>query len=186
LNVETLCLAILYKGDATGYQIRKSLSEGEEALFADAGYGSIYPALKKLNERGALSLRSEVRDGRPSRKVFSITEKGRSEFLETLCKPLEADRFKSPFLHLMRFAGDLPLEIVQAHIDARRANLAAEVKKLDDLVDKSSSRLGDWILAQRRAMTCSLLEALDAGGPSHRQARLQSMALGRQNALGKR
>lgn len=170
LNVETMCLAILYRGDATGYEIRKSLSEDEGALFAAAGYGSIYPALKKLHGRGSLSQRNDIQNGRPSRKVYSLTDQGRNELLKTLHKPLQEDSFRSPFLYLMRLLGDLPENVVELHFKARRASLEAEAKMIDELLERSSSHLGHWILVQRRAMTRCRLEALDAWSKSPRPA----------------
>ena len=44
MNVRTICLAILYDGEATGYEIRKLSVEGEYSYFIDASFGSIYPA----------------------------------------------------------------------------------------------------------------------------------------------
>ncbi|HHY48365.1 MAG TPA: PadR family transcriptional regulator, partial [Alphaproteobacteria bacterium] len=48
MNVRTICLAILYDEEASGYEIRKLVVEGEYSYFIDASYGSIYPALQKL------------------------------------------------------------------------------------------------------------------------------------------
>ena len=48
MNVRTICLAILYDADSTGYEIRKLSTEGEYSYFIDASYGAIYPALAKL------------------------------------------------------------------------------------------------------------------------------------------
>ena len=40
MNVRTICLAILYDGDSTGYEIRKLSTEGEYSYFIDASYGA--------------------------------------------------------------------------------------------------------------------------------------------------
>ena len=45
MNVKTLCLSILYEGEATGYEIRRLCVEGECSYFIEASFGSIYPCL---------------------------------------------------------------------------------------------------------------------------------------------
>ena len=80
MNVRTLCLAILYFGDATGYEIRKLSTEGKYSYFVEASYGAIYPALAKLEKDGLVTCRIEAVEGKPSRKVYSITDAGRNEF----------------------------------------------------------------------------------------------------------
>lgn len=52
MNVKTVCLAILTQGETTGYEIRKRSTEGDFSFFLEASFGSIYPALSKLEEDG--------------------------------------------------------------------------------------------------------------------------------------
>ena len=84
MNVRTLCLSVLYDGDATGYDIRRLCADGEFSYFVEASYGSIYPALAKLEADRLVTSRAEQQDGRPARKVYSITEMGRLAFAEEL------------------------------------------------------------------------------------------------------
>ena len=65
MNVRTICLAILYDAEATGYEIRKLSVEGEYSYFIDASYGAIYPALAKLEE-GARRIRNPVAARNPA------------------------------------------------------------------------------------------------------------------------
>jgi hypothetical protein len=58
MNVRTLCLSILYEGEATGYDIRRLCMEGEFAYFVEASFGSIYPALAKLEDEGLVTSRT--------------------------------------------------------------------------------------------------------------------------------
>ena len=84
MNVRTICLSILYDGEATGYEIRKLSVEGEYSYFIDASYGAIYPALQKLEADKFVTSRVARQDGRPSKKIYSITELGRREFINSL------------------------------------------------------------------------------------------------------
>ena len=50
MDIKTICLAILAEGNATGYEIQKTIKDGPLASFFDASFGSIYPALARLSE----------------------------------------------------------------------------------------------------------------------------------------
>ena len=103
MNVRTLCLGILSFSHMTGYDIRKLAAEGNFSHFCEANYGSIYPALSQLTKDGLAVFTQEAIDGKPSRKVYSITEKGRKYLFETLNKRPGPDKFKSEFLFYSLF-----------------------------------------------------------------------------------
>ena len=69
MNVRTLCLSILYEGEATGYEIRRLCVEGECSYFIEASFGSIYPALAKLEDENLVTSRTEQQSGKPAKKV---------------------------------------------------------------------------------------------------------------------
>lgn len=73
-NVTTPCIGALFFGKATGYEINKMFVEGPFARFLDAGYGSIYPALTRLTEEGKVTCEAAPQDGRPDKKIHSLTE----------------------------------------------------------------------------------------------------------------
>ena len=71
MNVRILCLSILFDTEAaSGYEIRKLSTEGEFAYFVEASFGSIYPALAKLEEERWSPVGSKCRkDDRPRRSI---------------------------------------------------------------------------------------------------------------------
>ena len=70
--------AFSQRGEATGYEIKKLFDEGGYQHFIEASFGSIYPALNRLTEEGLVSVRAEVQEKRPDRKVYS-DHPGRAE-----------------------------------------------------------------------------------------------------------
>ncbi|MEM5584156.1 helix-turn-helix transcriptional regulator [Roseibium sp. AS2] len=130
MSVRSLCLAILSFGDATGYEIRKESTEGRFSYFEDASFGSIYPALARLEAEGMVTVREEPQAGKPARKVYSITEAGRTEFITSLCEPQAPDTFKSPFLLIALNAAKLPPEIVRRALERRKAQVLEELRLL--------------------------------------------------------
>ena len=131
MNVRTLCLSVLYEGEATGYDIRRMCTEGEFAYFVEASFGSIYPALAKLEDDGLVTSRTVPQDGKPARKVYSITDGGRQAFAEELSAPLGEDVFRSPFLLLARFVSILPQSLVADRVTEHLERMTAERQQLD-------------------------------------------------------
>ncbi|MET3926113.1 PadR family transcriptional regulator [Devosia sp. 2618] len=153
MNVRTLCLSILYECDATGYEIRRLCVEGECAYFIEASFGSIYPALAKLEDEGLLKSRTEQQSGKPSKKVYSITDAGRAAFIEELSAPLGEDVFRSPFLLFARFANILPRDIVEMRANEHLESTIASHKKLEEAFQQRSSNAADtWVINYGRAM----------------------------------
>ncbi len=123
MNIRTLCLGILSFRDATGYEIKKMAEEGLFSHFVEASYGSIYPALTRMTDEGLLTCRSEAQDGKPDKKVYSITEAGRTELKSALTIRPTKDKFKSEFLFIMLMSEHLD----QAHVTAVLSQRAREL-----------------------------------------------------------
>ena len=118
MDVRTICLGILTRGDATGYEIKKTVEEDGWRHFVEASYGSIYPALNRLTEEGLVSVHAQAQEKRPDRKVYTITPAGRSAFVASLMETLPEDRHRSAFAFAMLFADLLPKERVGQMLDA--------------------------------------------------------------------
>ena len=127
MNVRSICLAILYGGDRTGYDIRKFSTEGEFSFFVDASFGSIYPALNRLESEGLVTCRHEAQNGKPARKVYSITEAGREALMQDLLQPHQRDIFRSEFLVVAIFARLVGPEAIEVAIERQMAYLQHEL-----------------------------------------------------------
>jgi PadR family transcriptional regulator AphA len=153
MNVRTLCLSILYEGESTGYEIRRLCVEGECAYFIEASFGSIYPALAKLEDDKLVTSRTEQQDGKPAKKVYSITEAGRAAFVHELAQPLGEDMFRSPFLLFARFAHILPAALVEERANEFLQSTLDKRKHLEDAAAKRSCNASDtWVIDYGRAI----------------------------------
>jgi DNA-binding PadR family transcriptional regulator len=137
MDVKILCLGALDQGDATGYEIKKMFQDGLFAHFLEASFGSIYPALTKLTEEGLLTCKSQQQDGRPDKKIYSITAAGRTALTEAIQLPVANDKFKSEFLFVMLFADVLAPETVTALIENRMHYLQDELAQIQSEKDMS-------------------------------------------------
>ena len=134
MNVKTLCLAILNIQDATGYEIKKLSIEGEFQHFVEVSFGSIYPALSKLEHDVFVSCHIETQDGKPNRKIYSITAEGRAEFVNLINVLPKPDKFKSEFLLLSLNADIASRDLLEKAIDAQLLQYGGEMKMMDDLL----------------------------------------------------
>jgi DNA-binding PadR family transcriptional regulator len=131
MDVKTLCLGVLSRGESTGYEIRKQFEEGPFAHFQDAGFGSIYPALKRLTDEGLVQYIEQPQDGRPDRKVYRITSKGRQALYDAVNRPPTEDKFRSDFLFILCFADLVSPADLDRMIDARIAEHRRMLEQLD-------------------------------------------------------
>ena len=143
MNIRTLCLGILQFEDATGYEINKLVADGRFSHFIEASYGSIYPALTKMMQEELVTCRTEDQEGKPSRKIYSITEQGRAELLTALMDTPKPNRFKSEFLFLGLFADLLPAHLVEKavqHHEQQLTSLVADMREHIEVCTNPGSR----------------------------------------------
>ncbi|MCP4183271.1 MAG: PadR family transcriptional regulator [Hyphomicrobiales bacterium] len=134
MNVRTLCLAILNIQDATGYEIKKLSTDGEFQHFVEVSYGSIYPALSKLEKDGMVSSHIATQDGKPNRKIYAITPEGRSELVNLINVLPKPDKFKSEFLLLSLNADIANRALLEQAINGQLAQYTKEMEMLDNLL----------------------------------------------------
>lgn len=134
MDVRTLCLGVLSHGPASGYQIRKAFEEGALSFFQEAGFGSIYPALKRLVDEGAVTFEEHAQDSRPDKKVYRITSIGRQMLFDAISGPIGEDKYRSDFLFVLYFAQLLTPGHLDRLIDQRIAALQARMVDIQSSV----------------------------------------------------
>jgi DNA-binding PadR family transcriptional regulator len=139
LDVKTKCLGVLSMGNASGYEIQKEFREGAASHFVDASFGSIYPALTKLTEEGLVSCQEFQQDGRPDKKVYSITPNGRVAFRQALRVAPAEDKFRSEFLFYLLFAEQMDPEFLSDLIDRKNFEVKETLKILTESDDDESA-----------------------------------------------
>ncbi len=162
MNVRTICLAVLFDGDSTGYEIRKLVVEGEYSYFIEASFGAIYPALQKLEGDKLVTSRVEQQDGKPAKKIYSITELGRREFINSLFENLGEDEFRSQFLLFARFAAELPRSLVQQRLTERIASFDQAIAEMDRVATNHTSPADRWIIDYGRSCMAFARDHIEA------------------------
>jgi len=147
-------LGLLMDRDHHGYEIRSQLRD-RLGIWANVSFGSIYPALARLERHGSVeavipndsrltslstgslsgeraslrSLRTASGLGRRGRKVYRITERGRQEFVELLANPATLDDAKN-FSLRMALAKYLTPSLRVGLLERRRADLVERLREV--------------------------------------------------------
>ncbi|WP_282608010.1 PadR family transcriptional regulator [Pelagibius sp. Alg239-R121] len=132
MDVKTLCLGVLSRGDASGYEIKKACEEGPFSHFQDASFGSIYPALAKLSAEKLVDCHQMSQEKRPDKKVYSITPSGRTALFETLLLPPAPDKVNSDFYFMTFFAQLMPTDVLRSILEKRITWYEGVVERMKD------------------------------------------------------
>jgi DNA-binding PadR family transcriptional regulator len=147
-------LGLLMDRDHHGYEIRSQL-RNRLGVWANVSFGSIYPALARLERDGCVaavtaseprlgslstgslsgeraslrSLRTAPGIGRRGRKVYRITDRGREEFVTLLANPATLDDGKN-FSLRMALAKYLTPSLRVGLLERRRADLVERLAEV--------------------------------------------------------
>lgn len=162
MDVRTICLGILTRGEASGYQIKKLFEQDGYQHFVEASFGSIYPALGRLTEEGLVRVREEAQQKRPDRKIYSITPAGRSALVAALMRPLPEDRHRSPFVFAMLFSQLLPPERVRAMLDDYIRQNREKLAQIAKPAEADSAPGERFVMGLGRAIYTAMLDFLES------------------------
>lgn len=147
--IEILILRRLRAGPAHGYELRKRVEQTTGFVLHN---NSLYPALKRFEEAGAVSKIAEPQEGRPPRLVYTLTDTGRELLHDMLADlPPEQAADDSEFLaRLGQFSLIDPAErasVLAARTSAVRVRLAHH-QVMRDLAIEHGERWGALVTAE--------------------------------------
>jgi PadR family transcriptional regulator AphA len=130
MRTRHLVLGLLAQQPMSGYDI-KCFLESLSWLVDSPSYGSLYPALHALLADGLATVEEVPGQGRPPRKIYSITEAGEGTLKAWLSRPMETDSSLRAFVMRLVLAGSLPSGNLNAYLEQRREQVAAHQRKLE-------------------------------------------------------
>jgi DNA-binding PadR family transcriptional regulator len=130
---------------ATGYDL-KTIFTRSISMFWNASLPQIYRTLNQMESNGWLSSTIEHQEGRPSRKIYTITTKGKEELDEWLIKPLKFQEIKSEMMVKVFFGNQMDQKDIVDHIKACRGIavrfLEETPKEVEATIDQFVSETG--------------------------------------------
>lgn len=131
-------LGLLSLKPMSGYDLKRYVDESI-GHFWQENYGHIYPTLARLEKEKMASCRNVRQRGRPDRRVYSLTKRGRSELLRWMEEPVEEMPVRNELLLKMSFAdviGPRALaRLLERYIDDQNRKLK-EYRALQRLMDE--------------------------------------------------
>jgi len=124
--MDKLILGLLVLQRLTVYELRAIIRKNFQSMCSDS-LGGIQSAVKKLLEAGLVTVMEYVEKG-VNKRQYSITDKGRAEFLEWIQIPADISNSKNMELGKLMFMGMLPVEtrtpLIEDIIDLLEGHLA--------------------------------------------------------------
>jgi DNA-binding PadR family transcriptional regulator len=140
-------LGVLSIKPMTGYEIREFIGMSIGNFWSES-FGQIYPALKRLEAEGLIAAEAESKSEaagvkRPSgsarRKVFALTEAGRTRLAAWLATPAMPQVPRNDLLLKLFFGKNAPPATVRALVAEERARAAADVARYEAMHPKVAS-----------------------------------------------
>jgi len=133
-GIRHFVLGLLVRQPMSGYDIKRFL-KSLNWLVDVPSLGSLYPSLHALRKDGLVTMEVVANQDRPPRKIYSITEEGERVLREWLDRPSEADASLKKFVMRLALAGQLSQVGLLAHLEQRRARVAAQKLALEQAVE---------------------------------------------------
>lgn len=147
--LELAILGLLQEKAMHGYELKMQLTQ-KLGHFWQVSYGSLYPTLRRLHDRGAIEPVFEGSDTRRSKNVYRITEKGQEEFLELIedrtSSTWEEDKFPLRFAFFRYVKPEIRLRLLQR----RREYLQDKLADLRETMRSDEERIDSYTLSLMR------------------------------------
>ena len=134
MPIQHAVLALLAEGPSYGYDLKVRFEEAIGPQWGALNIGHLYQVLERTRRDGYVTVTRVTQDTRPDRRVYSLTDKGRTELADWLDEPADrAGGFRDElFLKLFAAARQGP-DVVRAVIRTQRRHQLAQLKALGEL-----------------------------------------------------
>ena len=162
-------LGLLNKKSMTGYELTKEF-ETTLSGFWNAKHSQIYPELKALTEKGLVEYKIEITGNVLEKKVYSLTQNGRDEFIKWVNKrqklkavPKDEFRLQLYFSGLMETNDRIYIlnDMLKQHKD-RLKELEETSKKFEPSPPENEEKFCDYMVflgaVSRERAQCQWLE----------------------------
>jgi len=128
-SVRHLILGLLTQQPMSGYDIKRFL-KSLSWLVDSPSFGSIYPILRSLREDDMVIMEEVPRQGKPPRKIYTITEAGRQALREWVDLPVASTVSLKTFVMRLILADNLSHSGLITHLQQRRSQVATQLTSL--------------------------------------------------------
>jgi PadR family transcriptional regulator AphA len=141
MALEHAILGFLSREPMTGYDLKTRCFDAAAGHLWTADQAQVYRSLERLAAAGRVRSRLVPQRGKPDRRVYSITSRGRTALSEWLLAPESPAQVRDPFLLHLFLAPDLPDEDIVRLLEHARRDYQG---RLDQLRTRSRPELDSW------------------------------------------
>ncbi len=159
-DFEQVLLGVIADEPRSGYGLKKMFGSSPASVYQPSP-GALYPALRRLEERGLLHAREQVSRGRRALRLYLVTEAGLAVYLAWLRKPVVPETVGADLgQHLMRFS------LMENYLE--RAEVIAFLADLGDALDGFVRGTEQFTASRRGTLGRHAVLALEHGIAIHR------------------
>jgi DNA-binding PadR family transcriptional regulator len=159
-DFEQVLLGVIADEPRSGYGLKKLFNSSPASVYQPSP-GALYPALRRLEERGLLHAEKQVSSGRRALRLYQVTEAGLAVYLEWLRKPVVPETVGADLgQHLMRFS------LMENYLE--RAEVIAFLADLGDALDGFVRGMEQFVVSRQGTLREHALLALEHGIAIHR------------------
>ncbi len=153
--LEFAILGLLHDAPMHGYELRKRLN-AVMGTFRAISYGSLYPALKDLLDRGlieeagAADASAPVLSGRRAKIVYELTAEGKDRFAELVSRTGPESWEDEAFGVHFAFFASTPAEVRMRILEGRRSRMEERLSNLHASMARNRERIDTYTLALQR------------------------------------
>jgi DNA-binding PadR family transcriptional regulator len=125
-------LGLLEIEPMSGYDLGLNIRASVGHIWNES-YGQIYPNLKKLAAGGFVTSKTERQKGKPDRRIYSITKKGRERLAKWLAVPPQPEIARNELLLKLFFGAQVPTETLIGYVKRMVESEGAMLKELTRL-----------------------------------------------------
>lgn len=126
-------LLVLLEAEAgSGYDIAKKFQESI-GYFWHASHQQIYQELSRLNDRGLVEFEAIAQQGKPDKKIYSITDKGRDELVAWLKQPLGVQKVRDDLMVKLAAAHMVEPDVFRAQLQSMRQQVERDLEVFGSL-----------------------------------------------------
>jgi len=168
MALEFAILGFLSLEPMTGYDLKTRCFDDAAGHLWTADQAQIYRTLERMASRGLVRSRLVPQRGRPDRRLYSITPRGRSALSAWLREPEAPSQVRDPFLLHLFLAPGLGDEEIVSLLESARLEYQ---RRLDHLRGPARHELDAWARETGRTRDAELRRmTLTAGAAAARSA----------------
>lgn len=141
MSLETAILGFLGREPMSGYDLKTRCFDRAAAHAWPADQAQVYRTLDRLERDGLVSARPIAQRGRPDRRLWALTETGRTDLLRRLAAAPEPPSIRDPLWLRLFLAADIPDDTLLVVLRTARDLYQA---RLDRLRTETMRAVEDW------------------------------------------